>query len=204
MRRIRRYDFVVAGLAELSATRVLKATRTITQSNRSRKFKFGPQMCRLCLAPLFVIAGFLPLAALDEIEEFRTVLQRIIRASRENFRPVEGARIDLYPGRRSYFQARVDLPGTTECRIDETPVLAYSCKWKPEPKAITPGALCKRLTDQVEAALGSEWQRQESRQRNSVTSFKNTGRYRQTQIAVEPTNERPPACLISISVKPGN
>ena len=77
------------------------------------------------------VAAIEPASAWDNNVQFAAALQRVIRASRENFRPVEGARIELHPGNKSYFQARVDLPGTTECRIDEPPNLIYSCKWKP-------------------------------------------------------------------------
>lgn len=153
---------------------------------------------RCSLSPLLAIAAFLPLAAAEEIDPFPGVLQRIIRASRENFRPVEGARIDLYPGRRSYFQARISLPGTTECRIDEAPVLTYSCQWKPDPKAIAPGAPCSGLIQQVVAALDSDWQRKEPRTATSAAIFKNTGRYKDTEIAVMRSKGPSPVCIISI------
>jgi hypothetical protein len=152
---------------------------------------------------VLVLSGFDPLGALDEEEQFAVVLHQILRASREHFRPVEGARIDVYPGRRSYFQARVDLPGTTECRIDETPLLVYSCKWKPAGPApgTTPAALCQKLVTRVEAALGSEWQRVESRQPQTKASFQHQGRYRQTEVKVSPPPDRSGGCAISISVR---
>ena len=75
---------------------------------------------------------------------------------------MEGARIELHPGNKSYFQARVDLPGTTECRIDEPPNLIYSCKWKP-PQSQPPGtAPCDKLLADIQAALGAEWSRTDS------------------------------------------
>lgn len=113
----------------------------------------------------------------DEEEPFAAVLQRIIRSSRENFRPVQGARIELHPGNLSYYQPKVNLPGTTECRIDERPRWTYSCKWS--------GARCEKLLADTTSALGAEWTR-------TGSTFTHRGRYRYTQVTVTP------ACTIAI------
>jgi hypothetical protein len=114
----------------------------------------------------------------NEEEPFAEILQRIIRASRENFRPLQGARIEIHPGNLSYYQPKVNLPGTTECRIDEHP-LAYSCNWR--------GTRCEKLLAETAKALGAEWSRRGS-------TFKNTGRFRWTEVAVTP------GCAIAVSV----
>jgi hypothetical protein len=139
----------------------------------------------------------------DDEGDFAAVLQRILRASRENFRPVEGARIDLYPGRRTYFQSRVDLPGTTDCRIYETPLPVFSCQWKAPaaaPGAGTAGTACGRLADRVATALGPEWQRATSVPSPSKVTFRHEGRYRLSEVAVGPSSERS-VCTVSISLR---
>jgi len=139
----------------------------------------------------------------DSNEPFAAVLQRIIRFSRENFRPVEGARIEMHPGNKSYFQARVDLPGTTECRIDEPPNLVYSCLWKPPQSQLRGPAPCDKLLADVQAALGTEWTRTDSRRpQDRKTTFRNNGRYRMTSVTVTPPTKLTPACTIAISILP--
>ena len=114
----------------------------------------------------------------DQEGPFAAVLQRIVRASRENFRPVQGARIELHPGNLSYYQPKLYLPGTTDCRIDERP-LVYSCKWR--------GERCEKLLADTTSALGSEWSR-------TGSIFRHKGRFRFTEITVRP------GCTIEITV----
>lgn len=130
---------------------------------------------RIILLALIVFSA----QAHDEEEPFADVLHRVIRASRENFRPVQGARIEMHPGSRSYYQAKVNLPGTTECRIDEQPRWIYSCQWR--------GARCDKLLADTAAALGQEWSRKGS-------LFTNTGRYKATEVNVAR------GCSLAISV----
>jgi hypothetical protein len=141
------------------------------------------------------------LPASDNGQAFAAALQHVIRSSRENFRPVEGARIELHPGNKSYFQARVDLPGTTECRIDEPPNLVYSCKWKP-PKSEPPGiAPCDKLLTDIQAALGAEWSRTDSQKlKTDKAIFRNSGRYRMTEVSITAPTKLTPACVIAISI----
>lgn len=115
----------------------------------------------------------------DGEEPFAAVLQRIVRASRENFRPVQGARIELHPGNLSYYQPKVNLPGTTECRVDERPRWTYSCKWS--------GVRCASLPADAAAALGPEWSR-------AGSTFRHQGRFRFTEVTVTP------GCTLAISV----
>jgi hypothetical protein len=155
----------------------------------------------ILLARLIAVLAIQDLSAYDNTEGFAAVLQRVIRASRESFRPVEGARIELHPGNKSYFQARVDLPGTTECRIDEPPNLVYSCKWKP-PQSQPPGTgPCDKLLADMQAALGAEWSRADSpKPQTGKTTFRNSGRYRMTEVTVTPPTGLAPACTIAISI----
>jgi hypothetical protein len=131
------------------------------------------------IRPFLLVAAVLAAHAHDQEEPFAEVLQRIVRASRENFRPVQGARIEMHPGSLSYYQPKVNLPGTTECRIDEQPRWVYSCKWR--------GSRCGKLLADTAAALGPEWAR-------SGSTFRHKGRYRLTEVTVTP------GCATAISV----
>ena len=130
---------------------------------------------RFIVAVLMVV----PAQAHDEGDSFAEILQRIVRASRENFRPVQGARIEMHPGNISYYQPKVYLPGTTECRIEERPRWIYSCQWH--------GARCEKLRADTESALGPQWSR-------TGSTFKHKGRFRFTEVTVTPT------CAIAVSV----
>jgi hypothetical protein len=152
----------------------------------------------IAIVLLTVAPAVCPLAAHDEEQPFAAVLQRVIRASRENFRPVEGARIEMHPGNLSYFQARVDLPGTKECRIDEHPNPVYSCRWQP-PSSAPPGPVCARILSDIDTALGPEWSRGHSPQ-SAPAVFRNTGRYRLTKVTVTPPSKGSAGCVIAISV----
>ena len=143
----------------------------------------------MCLA--IALAAFPLLAAADSGDSFAEVLHRVIRASRENFRPIEGARIEMHPGNISYFQAKVDLPGTKACRIDEHPVPAYSCQWT------TPD--CEKLPAKVAVALGEEWSRANSAQ-SRKTVFRHSGRLRLTEVSITAPTARAKACTITVSL----
>lgn len=155
----------------------------------------------MTIAALVAVVAIEPVPGNDNNEPFAAVLLRVIRASRESFRPVEGARIEFHPGNKSHFQARVELPGTTECRIDEPPNLVYSCKWKP-PHSQPPGtAPCDKLLADIQAALGAEWSRTDSPElQTRKTTFRNSGRYRMTEVTVTPPTRLTPACTIAISI----
>jgi hypothetical protein len=152
-------------------------------------------------ALLIAAVGMEHLAGWVSNEPFAEALQRVIRASRENFRPVEGARIELHPANESYFQARVDLPGTTECRIDEPPNLAYSCKWKPPHSQPAGTAPCDKLLADTQAGLGAEWFRVDSpKLQTRKATFRSSGRYRLTEVSITPPTKLTPACTITISI----
>jgi hypothetical protein len=155
----------------------------------------------MAIAALVAVVSIEPVLGNDNHEPFASALHRVIRASRENFRPVEGARIEFHPGNKSYFQARVDLPGTTECRIDEPPNLSYSCKWQPPQSQAAASGPCDKLLADIEAALGAEWSRTDSpKLETRKTTFRNSGRYRMTGVTVTPTTRLTPGCTITISI----
>ena len=92
-------------------------------------------------------------------EEFDQSLQLVLRSSRENFRTVEGARIENRR-RDFFFEARTYLPTANYCRIffEGTPV--YCCEWTVKDKA--PSALLfEKLLAKIEGALRAEWVKKE-------------------------------------------
>jgi hypothetical protein len=91
-------------------------------------------------------------------DSFESVLQRVIRASRERFRPVQTFRIDNYPNGDYWYEVDHPLPGATLCRVFEHPELIYQCEWirsKKTPKIPT----FDELAAQVERSLGTSWTR---------------------------------------------
>jgi hypothetical protein len=91
-------------------------------------------------------------------KELRRGLQLVVRASREQFRPMRGARIDIRPGSETWFDARHTLPGADSCRVYEHPLL-YTCRWEKAPGRGDMQAFLRSLTAEVEAALGDGWER---------------------------------------------
>ena len=91
--------------------------------------------------------------------KFAEALKQIVRASRYEFRPVEGARIDFHPGRKSWFEAKVYLPGASYCRIVDDPRLEYNCEWAATPNRRVLARFYEKLAAEVEAALGPDWKR---------------------------------------------
>jgi hypothetical protein len=130
-----------------------------------------------------------------DVTPFTSALQRVIRAGRENFRPLEGARIEMHPGNISYYEARLFIPGTTECRVDEQPVRTYSCHWK---AAHSGEPACGRLLEQVAAAL-PEWLRSDG---PAGATFREHRRYRGIEVSVKPPVRAGSTCVISVAVRP--
>src|SRR5262245_46680897 len=93
-------------------------------------------------------------------KQLAALLSQIVRASRYGFDTLFGARVERFPGRQSWYEAKTYLPGASYCRIDEEPDLAYRCVWE---RTASRGDLQRfqaELAADVEAALGSEWKRQ--------------------------------------------
>jgi hypothetical protein len=90
--------------------------------------------------------------------DLRRGMNMVIRASREQFKPMRGARIDIRPGRETWFQANRDLPMATSCRVYEHPQ-KYTCIWERSPVRRDLAAFFRTLTVEVEAVLGDSWER---------------------------------------------
>jgi hypothetical protein len=89
--------------------------------------------------------------------EFDETLEHVLRASKERFIPVEGARNENRL-REFFFEAKLYLPGATFCRVfqrDKTPI--YGCEWEQAAIPNSFAGLYDRLTAKIEAALGSDW-----------------------------------------------
>src|SRR5262245_34337105 len=59
----------------------------------------------------------------------KEVVQSLIRASRENLRPLKTSRIEMHPSRDYWYEVETKLPGARTCRIYEHPQMVYRCEW---------------------------------------------------------------------------
>ena len=85
--------------------------------------------------------------------EFTKALNRIIRAARERFRPVQSFRVDIRPGDIYWYEGQVVLPGAEYCRSYEHPRLRYVCQWTGKNTT----SKYDGVVDRVRAALGDQW-----------------------------------------------
>lgn len=107
------------------------------------------------------LAGQAPPPATAEARfrrELRRAIQSVVRASRERFRPMQGARIDMRPGNEYWFDARHPMPEATDCRVYEHPP-SYTCRWEKSPQRPDLAAFYGVLSADVEAILGDAWKR---------------------------------------------
>lgn len=88
--------------------------------------------------------------------EFTKGLNRIVRAGRERFRPVQSFRVDIRPGDIYWYEGQVVLPGAEYCRSYEHPRLQYVCQWSRKNTASTTSKY-DDLVGRVSAALGDQW-----------------------------------------------
>jgi hypothetical protein len=91
---------------------------------------------------------------------FDEALKQVLRASKDRFLRIEGARVENR--RREYFfEPRVYLPTATYCRIfQQEKTTIYGCDWE---RAASPNSfadLYERLVAKIESALGPEWNKQ--------------------------------------------
>ena len=84
------------------------------------------------------------------------LLEQLVSASRERFRPVMTYRVDMRPRGNSWYEAKYALPEALWCRVFEHPRLRYECEWGAKPKRDF-----GQFTKQYEDALGKGWQRGE-------------------------------------------
>ena len=88
-------------------------------------------------------------------EAFDGVLETILKASNQRFRPVEGPRIENRR-REFYFEARVYLPEAMYCRIFDQGGLVYCCEWEVKSQASST-SVYEKLVTRIESALGTKW-----------------------------------------------
>jgi hypothetical protein len=90
----------------------------------------------------------------DKDETFEAVVQRIVRASRENLRPLKASRIEMRPSMHYWYEVTDIIPGAALCRIYEHPRMVYRCEWKSR----SAGPLHDKLVKDLAAVLGTdEW-----------------------------------------------
>jgi hypothetical protein len=100
-------------------------------------------------------------AAISSRDEanFGQVLEDIVRASKDRFRRVEGARVENRR-RDYYYEAKFYLPGATYCQIlleKNGPI--YNCEWEKAPDRGGFATLFDQLVSKIENALGADWSR---------------------------------------------
>ena len=90
-------------------------------------------------------------------QSFKEVVHRLIRASRENLRPLKTFRVDMHPAGNYWYEVTVLLPGAKICRIFEHPRMVYWCEWK-KANNVPATAVYKSVVESFQAALGSnDW-----------------------------------------------
>lgn len=122
------------------------------------------RMCALALLMAAAVRPQPPAAESPARREFHTSLHLVIRAARERFRPLQGARIDIRPGRETWFEARHFLPGAASCRVYEHP-LTYICRWERTAERRDLPSFFRSLAEDVAAALGADWSRSDEPER---------------------------------------
>ena len=85
----------------------------------------------------------------DKDESFEAVVERIVRAARENLRPLKASRIEMHPSMHYWYEVTDTIPGASMCRIYEHPRMMYKCEWK------SPAAY-ENVVTQLAKVLGSE------------------------------------------------
>lgn len=92
-------------------------------------------------------------------ESFNSVLTSILRASRDDFAILEGARIENR--RRDWFyEAKAFLPEATYCRIFYQDRAVFCCEWDEKGQAAA-ALLYEKLTGSIGKAVGEEWSKKE-------------------------------------------
>jgi hypothetical protein len=121
---------------------------------------------------------------------FDVALKHILRASKDRFIPIEGARIENRR-RDFFFEPRVYLPGATYCRIFELEKSwVFGCEWEPAKPPARFAGLYDQLAAKVEAALGTDWNKEIS-SRNARKEVLFVASERPTIQVIQQT--RPPA-----------
>ncbi len=90
----------------------------------------------------------------DDPETFESILNLVIRSSRERLRPLKTFRIERQPANYYWYEVTDSLPGA-QCRIYEHPRMVYLCTWT----AAKPGgpSTQEALRDDVLKATGEQY-----------------------------------------------
>ena len=88
----------------------------------------------------------------DEPRTFKSIVQLIVRSSRENLRPLKTSRMEMRPSMHYWYEVTDVLPGAQTCRIYEHPRMVYKCDWKRSRDA---AVTQKRVAKEIGDALGS-------------------------------------------------
>ncbi len=104
-------------------------------------------------------------------QSFKEIVQRLVRASRENLRPVRTFRVEMHPSGDYWYEVEVKLPRAKICRIYEHPKMVYRCEWKSSSN-LPINAIYTDVVKHIEEALGStDWSVPKSLNGARVTRF---------------------------------
>ena len=104
-------------------------------------------------------------------QSFKEIVQKLVRASRENLRPLKTFRVEMKPGREYWYEVEVKLPGAKTCRIYEHPQMVYRCEWNRAPTE-SGNSVYTTVVNRIEEALdSSNWTVRRSSNKVSVTRF---------------------------------
>ena len=135
--------------------------RTEPRAQASGKPRVDPRAIMGTMLCTVIASALLMADAAPVPETFASGLSRILRAAPEEFKPLRGARIDIRPGRDSWFEGRINLPGAV-CRAYEHPRPAYRCRWERSAGRRDMRPYQRSLASDVEAALGEGWMREDA------------------------------------------
>ena len=103
------------------------------------------------------VHGFALHGSDDREPAFRDVVHRLVRASRENLRPIKTFRINMHPSLEYWYEVEVMLPGAKTCRIYEHPRMVYRCEWK-KPDNVAAKIVYAGVVQELKEALGqADW-----------------------------------------------
>jgi hypothetical protein len=106
---------------------------------------------------VLVAAVLSPLSAQEhQALPFDETLRTVMRFSGTDFRSVQGPKVEN-KRREFYYEAALYLPEANYCRILKDKEWMYLCEWRKKSRAEAP-QLFEKLTGQVQAALGGNWQ----------------------------------------------
>jgi hypothetical protein len=123
-------------------------------------------------------------------QSFKEVVQRLVRASRENLRPLRTFRIERHPSADYWYEVEVKLPGAKTCRIYEHPQMVYRCEWNRARNVLVNSAYANAVKS-IETALDTtNWTVRSSSDGTFVTRFEPVNPRRYPVFEVRVTGQR--------------